>query len=259
MKLDEKAAIITGGGRGIGAAICLALANKGADIAVADMDFPSAEAVAQQVRSLGRKGTAIQTDVSDSKEVEKMVDSTLQEFGKIDILVNNAGILKPPSLIVDLKEEDWDQVIDINAKGVFLCCKIVARHMIDRKQGRIINIASRAAKIGEQYNCAYCASKAAVIAITQTLALELAPYRINVNAICPGMIGTKLMEVGIAERASLFGLSPEAIQENLIEEIPLGRVGEPMDVAKVVLVLVSEYTDYMTGQAINVTGGLIFH
>lgn len=258
MRLDGKVAVVTGGGKGIGRAICLTLADKGADVVVADIDSPAASSTVQKIESLDRKAIIAQTDVTTSDEVKKMVEITLQEFGKIDILVNNAGTIKT-GLLVDLKEEDWDQVMNVNAKGAFLCCKAVAPNMIERKEGKIINIASQAGKKGEPYNSVYCASKASIISITQTLALELAPYRINVNAICPGVVETKLMQDVLVERGPLYGLTPKAYREKLIKEIPLGRIEEPGDVAKVVLFLASEYSDYMTGQAINVTGGLISH
>ena len=258
IRLDGKVAIVTGGGRGIGEGICLALADKGADILVADIDWSAARNTAEKVKSLGRKGVAIKTDVSRSDEVNKMVDTAVEGWGKVDVLVNNAGTIKT-SVLVELEEKDWDRVMDVNAKGVFLCCKMVAKHMIAHGKGKITNIASIAAKKGEPYNSVYCASKAAVMSITQSLALELASYGINVNAICPGSIDTQLLRGVIAERGPLYGLTYETYREQLIKQIPLGRMGEPNDVAKVAVFLASEYSDYMTGQAINVTGGLIFY
>jgi len=199
------------------------------------------------------------TDVRDEGQVRKMVDAASRQFGRIDILVNCAGVVKTSSA-VDLDEKVWNEAMNVNAKGAFLCCKHVARHMIKNNiEGRIVTIASQAGKRGEPYNCAYCASKAAAISITQTLALELAPYKITVNAVCPGVVETQMMRDVIVDRAPLYGVTPEVYRENFLKEIPLGRIEQPEDVAKAVLFLVSEYADYITGQALNVTGGMIFH
>jgi NAD(P)-dependent dehydrogenase (short-subunit alcohol dehydrogenase family) len=188
-----------------------------------------------------------------------MVDAALGKFGRIDILVNCAGVIKTSSAL-DLDEENWDETVNVNARGALFCAKHVAQHMIEEGiQGRIITIASQAGKRGEFYNCAYCASKAAAISITQTLALELAPYKITVNAVCPGVVETQMMRDVIADRAPLYGVTPEVYRENFLKEIPMGRIEQPEDVAKAVVFLASEYADYITGQALNVTGGMIFH
>lgn len=259
MRLGGKVAIVTGASRGIGKGIAVELAQEGAAVVVNyAQSRKMAEELVKAIISRGGRALAVQADVSKRGEVENMVEIGLREFGKIDILVNNAGIAIA-DLLVDSKEEDWHRVMNVNAKGVLLCCQAVARHMMARKGGKIINVASQAGKRGEQYNGVYCASKAAVISMTQTLAIELAPYGINVNAVCPGIVETKLMQDAIVERASLCGSSPEAYRENLIKLVPLGRIEQPEDVAKAVLFLASEYSDYMTGQSINITGGMIFH
>ena len=257
MKLKDKVAIITGGNKGIGRAISLAFADEGADIVIADII--ATKEVSNEIRNKGRRELVVKTDVSRAKEVDNMVQKCLEKFGKIDILVNNAGVLSVAP-IIELDEKEWDRNMDINAKGVFLCCKTVAKQMIKQGEGgKIINISSLCGKIGCRYLGHYCASKFAVIGLTKTLALELAPYHINVNAVCPGVVETDMLIREYQSIAKLENTTVEELRKNVLPTIPLGRLSQPEDVAKVVVFLASPDSDYMTGQAINVTGGMETH
>ena len=249
MKLDGKVAIVTGGGRGIGRAIVLSLAREGADVVVDDIDLETANAVADEVRTLGRKALVIKADVSNLKEVNQMVKKTLDTFGKIDILVNNAGYLAPPrSGPGDFrkdKEEEWDKMLNVNLKGVIYCCKPVVKHMRERMSGKIINISSDAGKIGAR-DIVYSASKGGVIAFTKALAKQLAPYGINVNSVSPGQIDTPMLKV----------YKKDYVEKNYIPKIPMGRLGKPEEVAALVTFLASDDSSYITGQIISPDGGL---
>ncbi|MDW8045209.1 MAG: glucose 1-dehydrogenase [Nitrososphaerota archaeon] len=246
MKLKDKVAIITGAGRGIGREIALLFAKEGANVVINAAHLESAQRVANEVSLIGSRALAIQGDVSVNSDVEKMVKLTLNEFGKIDILVNNAGInlLKP---ILDLTEEEWDRIIDVNLKGVFLCLKEVGRIMIRQGYGNIINISSITGIGARPDRAAYAASKAGVIMLTKCAAVEWAKYGIRVNAIAPGTIMTERIKSIIAQ-----GVYTE---EMLKKRIPLGRIGETIDVAKVALFLASDDSSYITGEVIVVDGG----
>lgn len=258
MRLDDKVAIVTGAGRGIGEAISIRLAREGADVVVCDVNLDSAKETAEKIETIGQRSLAIKTDVSKSSDVEKMVNLTLEKFGKIDILVNNAGIVIVKQ-IVELEEEEWDKVIDVDLKGVFLCSKAVAKVMINQKSGKIINISSDSGKTGYALFTSYNAAKFGVIGFTQGLAKELAPYGINVNAVCPGIVGTKMWEYVDEQLGKRWGLPKGEALKMHIKQIPLGRLETPEDVAGVVAFLASQDADYMTGQAINVTGGREMH
>ncbi len=258
MLLKDKVVIVTGGARGIGQGITLALAKENASIVIVDVLDDLAKRVAEQVKGIGSRVLVVKADVSESRQVNEMVQQAIERFLKIDILVNNAGILRVGS-VVDLSEEDWEKVISVNLKSVFLCSKAVIPHMIKQKSGKIINIASQAAKTGEAFNSPYCVSKAGVVSLTQCLALELAKYSINVNAICPGVVDTEMMTKVYEERSALYGLVPEEYKRELELAIPLGRIERPDDVAKLVVFLASSESEYMTGQAVNITGGKEFH
>jgi len=243
--LSGKVAIVTGSSRGIGRAIALSLARDGADVVVnARVNLNRAEKVAREIESMGRKALVILADVSKKGDVENMVKQTLDEFGKIDILVNNAGIVGPTVPIQELSEEDWDRIISVDLKGTFLCCKAVIPHMISRRSGKIINMSSIAGKEGNANMTAYCAAKAGIIGFTKALAEEVAKYGIRVNCVCPALIETELVERMDPKQA-----------EYLKSKIPLGRLGKPEEVAELVKFLVSDASDFITGQAFNITGG----
>lgn len=287
--LGGKIAIVTGAARkrGLARVIALRLAKEGADVAVVGRKYRDHESlleeerlegwrgldsVVDEIRALGRQGMGVAADLRFSKDVNEMVEKVEAKFGRIDILVNNAAINWPykgglplVSKLVDLSEEDWNQVLDVNLKGPFLCSKAVAMVMIKRREGgKIINISSRAGKMGIAGMGPYCASKFGLIGLTQTLALELAPYRINVNAVCPGRIRTRQYGMDrINAMARRRGITIEEaraqVDADVLRFIPLGRVAEPEEVANVVSFLCSGESDYMTGQAINVTGGRIMY
>ncbi|HEV8594340.1 MAG TPA: 3-oxoacyl-ACP reductase family protein [Thermoplasmata archaeon] len=247
--LTGKVALVTGAGRGIGKAIALALARAGADVAVNYVEHPDqAEAVAKEVRGMGRNALAIRADVSDRVEAYAMVDEVVSGLGGIDILVNNAGILTFEPFL-ELREETWDRVLDVNLKGQFLVAQAAARQMALKKRGRIINIASIASgQVGVGYpNIAhYCASKGGVIAMTEVMALELSPLGINVNAIAPGMIASDMTKDMLGDANAM---------QALLARVPKRRIGTPEDVASLAVFLASDEADYCTGATFYVDGG----
>jgi len=253
MRLDKKAAIVTGAAQGIGKAIAIALSREGANVVVADLQVRKAKEVAKEIESLGRLSLAIQTDVTSRKQVEQMVEKTMAQFGKIDILVNNAGIIRLAK-VVDLTEKDWDDTLAINTKGVFLCSQAVARKMIERRSGRIINIASNCGGAARVDMAAYCASKAATIHLTRVMALELAKYGINVNAVCPGSTESE-MQRDMQEKTGMKGKVIQGDLETFRAGIPLGKMAEPEDQAAMAVYLASEAANHITGQAFYVDGG----
>ncbi|MGP3560918.1 3-oxoacyl-[acyl-carrier-protein] reductase [Geobacillus sp. BK01] len=244
--LEGKVALVTGASRGIGRAIALELARQGANVAV---NYAGNEAKANEVvetiRSLGREAFAVQADVACAEDVERMVKTVLDQFGRLDILVNNAGITRD-NLLMRMKEEEWDAVINTNLKGVFLCTKAATRTMMKQRYGRIINVASVVGVIGNPGQANYVAAKAGVIGLTKTAARELASRNITVNAIAPGFITTDMTE----------GLSEE-LKADMLKQIPLARFGEPDDVARAVAFLASDAACYMTGQTLHVDGGMV--
>ena len=258
MKLIRKVAIVTGGNKGVGRAISLNLAEEGADVVIAARDMQAANEVADQIKQKGRRSFLVKTDVAQNDQVENMVQKVIDEFGKIDVLVNNAGILFMTPAI-DITEKEWDEIMQVNAKGVFLCCRSVARHMIKQKQGRIINISSVAGKRGSPLMAHYCASKFAVLGLTMTLALELAPYHINVNAVCPGDIDTNMLRQEWEWFGKIKNMSPQQVKETKLAGIPFHRAGKPEEIARLVTFLASPDADYITGQALNVDGGMENH
>lgn len=253
--LEGKVAIVTGGARGIGAGIVKGFVKEGSSVVIADNSLDDAQKLAEKIGRGGVKVLVVRTDVTKKSDADNLVSATLQEFGKIDILVNNAGIIGDIKF-VDIEEEDWDRVNDVNAKGVYLVTRAVVPHMIVARHGKIVNISSLAGKRGSVGVTHYCASKFAVIGITQSLANELAEYDINVNAVCPGILRTALWEVLLDARSKRQGLPREQIWDRWIEQIPLKRPQTPEDIANVVLFLSSEVSRNMTGEAINVNGGL---
>lgn len=258
MKLTGKIAIVTGASQGIGRAITLRLAREGASLVIGDIDVEAAEKVAREVRNGGTEALVVKVDVTKAEEVNKVIGEVAEKFGRIDILVNNAGI-SSMALVVDLKEKDWDANMNVNAKGVFLCSRAVARQMIKQKSGKIINNASLAAKRGAPFLGHYSASKFAVLGLTYTMALELAPYGITVNAVCPGIVETGMIRREWKWEGDLRGMTPDQVREEVLSTIPLGRLAQPEDIAAVVAFLASKDADYMTGQALNINGGMENH
>jgi 3-oxoacyl-[acyl-carrier protein] reductase len=246
MKLIGKTALVTGASRGIGREIALELARQGADVIV---NYAGSEAkayeVVEEIKGLGREAIAIQCDVSNNESVTDMVKATIDHFGKIDILVNNAGITRD-NLLMRMKENEWDDVMNINLKGVFLCTKAVTRQMMKQRNGRIINISSVVGVSGNPGQANYVAAKAGVIGLTKTSAKELASRGITVNAIAPGFITTEMTDQ-----------LTEDIQNEMLKMIPLAQFGEPKDIAHSVVFLASDDSRYITGQTIHVNGGMV--
>lgn len=255
MLLEDKNILVAGSGRGIGKAIALALAKEGANIISASLHKKLADEVAGEVMNLGRKALSIQVDVTKRESVKDMVAKAVHEFETIHVFCNNAGV-STMNWVVDLTEEEWDFNMDVNAKGVFLCCQEEARVLLKQGFGKIINTASLAALKGAILIAHYCASKFAVVGFSKALALELAPHGITVNCVCPGYVRTDMQEREVQWEAKLRELTPAQVRDEYIKTTPLGRLEEPEDVAKVFVLLASSYSDFITGQAINVAGGI---
>ena len=248
MRLENKCAVVTGARRGIGRGIALAMASEGAAVVVSDVDLRDCEAVASEIEARGGRALAVQCDVTSKQQIDDMIARTIGAFGKVDILANNAGIaeFKP---FLELTPEDWDETLDVNLRGQFLCAQAAARDMIKRKWGRIINIASVASGqigIGFPNLTHYTASKGGVIAFTEALAIELSPHGINVNAIGPGIIGTEMIRP-LEEAGTLEAL--------VRTRVPKGRMGTPEDIGHLAVFLASEESDYITGATIFIDGG----
>ena len=246
MNLTGKVALVTGASRGIGQATAIDLAKAGADIVV---NFIGKEAVAQEtveaIEALGRKAIKIKADVGNADDVQAMVDEAIAAFGHIDILVNNAGITRD-GLLIRMKDSDWDDVLNINLKGVYLVTKAVAKLMVKQRAGRIINMTSVSGVTGNVGQANYAAAKAGVIGFTKTCAKELAARGITVNAVAPGFIETAMTDV-----------LPEKIKEGIAATVPFGRMGQPEEIASVVTFLASDFASYITGQVLNVDGGMV--
>lgn len=257
MKLKNEIAIVTGAGRGIGRGIAIRLAQEGGHVVVCDINMGNAEKVSREIKGINpdARGFPIRTDVSIEKEVESMVSRVLKDLGTIDILVNNAGILAITPAI-EITEEEWDRVLAVNLKGPFLCSKHVAREMVKRRKGKIINIASNAGKRGDRFLAHYCASKFGVIGLTQAFATELGPHNVHVNAVCPGFIETAMFAVLDEGFGKYLGKTPEENRQDFVSLVPLGRMGTPDDVGSLVAFLASKDADYIHGQAINLCGGV---
>ena len=246
MLLDGKTALVTGASRGIGRAVALALAAAGARVAINYAgNVKAAEEVKAAVETAGGTAILCQADVADSAAVEAMVAAVAKEFGTIDILVNNAGITRD-TLLVRMKDEDFAKVLDTNLKGVFYCTKAVSKLMMKKRAGRIVNMASVVGLVGNAGQANYAAAKAGVIGFSKSVAKELASRGITVNVVAPGFIGTDMT-------ADL----PETVKEKALADIPLGKMGEPEDVANAVLFLASDQASYITGQVVNVDGGMV--
>ncbi|MCI0439346.1 MAG: SDR family oxidoreductase [Chloroflexi bacterium] len=262
MQLENRVALVTGGARGIGRGIALVLAERGADVALADINLEGASKTAGELAQLGRKSQGFRVDVTKRAQLEELVADVIGAFGRIDILVNAAGVIGAEGFedTTTSREEDWDITFDVNVKGTALASDAVAPYMKERRYGKIVNIASHAARSGSGGNAAYGASKAAVVHLTQSYALALAPYNINVNVVCPGTLWTPMWE-RIAERTRRNDPSKrqmttrEIFDEAIQERCPLKREQTPEDVGKAVAFFASEDAHNITGQSLNVNGG----
>jgi NAD(P)-dependent dehydrogenase (short-subunit alcohol dehydrogenase family) len=251
MRLKDKVAIITGAGRGIGKAVALAFAASGADIVAVDLSLSSVEATADEVKALGRRSLALRADVSKGDDVERMAKQSVQELGGIDILINNAGIADiAPKPFFQVTEEEWDKIMSVNLKGVFLCCKAVFPFMKERGKGKIVNISSGTHFLGAPGLIHYASSKGGVIGLTRTLSRELGDYKINVNSVAPGFTITE----GVATLIATPGVDEMAVGRRSIKRRQL-----PEDLIGAVLFLSSDESDFITGQTIVVDGGVALH
>ncbi len=250
MKLRGKTALVTGGGRGIGRAIALGLAGEGAQVAVVDILKDNAESVRREIEACGVKGLALGADLTRRAEVTRAVEEAVVQWGQLDVLVNNAGWDKLEPFL-DSEEETWDRIIGINFKAMLYVCKAVLPHMVQRGAGKVINIASDAGRVGSMGEAVYAGTKGAIIAFSKTLAREMARHRITVNVVCPGLTETPLLQ-GIRQQSP----KSERVIDAVTRAIPLGRVGQPEDVAGAVVYLASPAADYVTGQTLSVSGGL---
>ena len=245
MDLSGKVAIVTGGGRGIGREIALKLAEVGADVVINDVgDGAQAEKVVEDIKTMGRNSLAVMADVSSSEEIGTLVNTVVATYGRVDILVNNAGIARD-QLAVRMSDDEWDSVLNVNLKGVFVCTRAVLRQMIKQRSGRIINIASIVGIIGNSGQVNYSAAKAGIIGLTRTIAKEVGSRQITVNAIAPGFIDTEMTQK-----------LADDWREGLKKQIPLGYIGSPRDVAETVAFLASDEARYITGQVLSVDGGV---
>ena len=258
MELQGQVAIVTGAGRGIGRATAHELARMGAAVVVAELDGAAAEGTAAQLREAGHRALVVRTDVTSPADLRAMVARTLEAFGRIDILVNNAGIYRAAATL-DITEDHWDAIMDINAKSVFFATQAVLPTMIAQKHGVIVNLASMAGKTGSRTNLPYNASKAAVISMTKSIALSHAAEGIRANCVCPGFVETEMWTAVVNAQAALLGLTPEDFHRQRHSQVPLGRMERPEDVANVIGFLASPRASYMTGQALSVDGGLVMH
>ena len=243
--LKDKIALVTGAAQGIGKAIATRLAREGAHVALCDMNEILAQQTATEIAALGVKTISHKVNVTQEKDAQACVDKVIDTFGRIDILVNNAGITRD-GLLIRMKEEDWDIVLAVNLRGTFNFTKAVAKSMMKNRAGKIVNVASIIGLIGNAGQANYAASKAGVIGLTKSVAKELAPRNVNVNAVAPGFIDTAMTQE-----------LPEEVRKKMLELVPLGRMGTPQDVAEVVLFLCSDLAKYVTGQVITVDGGMV--
>ena len=248
-RLDGRVAFVTGAGRGIGAATALRLAEEGARVALADIDTEGCQQVATELDRLGSEGLVVRCNVADSANVQDAVDSTASHFGRLDILVNNAGVLRD-NLLFKMSEEDWDTVMNVHLKGAFLCSRAAQKYMVQQKYGRIVSLSSTSA-LGNRGQANYSSVKAGLQGFTRTLAIELGPFGITVNAIAPGFIDTEMTR----STARRQGLDPDEVIAQASKTIPVRRVGQPRDIANVICFLASDEAGFVNGQIIYVAGG----
>jgi NAD(P)-dependent dehydrogenase (short-subunit alcohol dehydrogenase family) len=256
MSLVGQVAIVTGGGQGIGEAIAARIAGEGASVVVADLNLESATRVVRAIEQNGGRGLACATDVSDPESVAGMVREAVAKFGDLDILVNNAGIGQNIMPAVDLSLEEWNRIMAVNLTGTLLCSREAAKHFMEKESGRILNISSLNGLSPAPLCIAYNVSKAGVISLTKTMAYELAPYHITVNAVCPGPVYTDFNRKVMSQRAAIAGVDEAEMVAKVAASIPLGRWVEAEDVAKAVVFLVSDESSYITGEVLTVSGGL---
>ncbi len=266
-RFNAKQALVTGAAQGIGRAVALRLAGEGADVVVADIDVKQAAEVSSQIEALGRRSKEVAVDLGNVESIGQMVEQAIAYLGRIDIFVNCAGIVHNTPLL-EIEQEDWDRVIDINQRAVAFCTKFVGQHMVDRVpddvreqgksavcHGKIVNFSSISGRRGRPLQVHYAASKAAVISLTQSAALAFAAYNINVNAVSPGPVRTRMWDVNVIEKGRIFGRDAEKEAEQFIEQVPLKRAGTVDDMAAAVAFLCSGDADFITGQTLNVDGG----
>jgi NAD(P)-dependent dehydrogenase (short-subunit alcohol dehydrogenase family) len=264
-RFSDRCAIVTGGGQGIGKGCAMRLASEGARVAVVDIDIEAASSAAGEIEAAGGESRAYRVDVSSVDSIVSLVDSVHTDFGRIDILVNSAGIVRNQPFL-EVSEEEWDRIISVNQKGTTFCIQAVAKAMVagipddeseysGRCHGKIVNFSSISGRRGRSLHVHYAASKAAIISITQSAALALAPYGINVNAVSPSVVMTKMWEQNDREKARILGLPEGEASKGFIERIPLRRAGTVADMAGAVAFLCSSDADYVTGQTLNVDGG----
>ena len=255
--LEDKVAIVTGGGQGLGQAICNRLAEEGAHVVVADINAETANSTAAAiVEQTDRRAIAVQVNVTDEAQVEALVQRAVDEFGRLDILVSNAGVLRSGA-IEEFDADDWRFVMNVNLFGYFLCCKYACRVMVEQKSGSIVQINSKSGKKGSFKNSAYAATKFGGIGLTQSVALEMAEYGVRVNAVCPGNLLDSPLWVNslYGQYAERWGITEEEVRQRYVDQVPMKRGCTYQDVCNVVVFLASEQSGYMTGQAVNVTGG----
>lgn len=261
MKLDGQAAIVVGSARGIGETIALTFAQEGASIVLVDLEKmkPELDGVAQEIARKGGRATAIVADCTDDRQVNAMVDETLRRLGKIDILVNSAGLRGPLVPVEEISEKEWDSVLDVNLKAVFLCCRAVLKQMIKQKSGSIVSISGTAGKEGMALRGSLCAAKWGLLGLTQTIAKEAGPHGIRANVICPGGMDEPDLRAMYAERAKGLGMEFSELEKSVLELTPLRKYAKHDEVAKAALFLASSDSSHTTGESLNVSGGRLMN
>ena len=258
MNFKGKTVLVTGGTRGIGRGVVRIFARSGARVAVNGTKAELCREAAEEAESLGGRGIAVPGDVSNTYSVQGIFQKVYDELGGLDVLINNAGVIYVVDC-VDTTDEQWDRTFDVNCRGVFLCSREASRHMIEQGSGKIVNLSSMLGKTGIARYSHYCASKFAVVGFTQALARELAPHGINVNAVCPGIVDTDMMKEELVVLEKIMDKSEEELRKELLNMIPIGRYETTDDVANLIMFLASEEASYITGQSINMTGGIEVH